>query len=90
MQDSSADGEGDRYIRSVSFSPDGVYLATGAEDKLIRVSTFFLKQVIYLYMCFSDMGYSQRKGHTSLERPRAGHLFVGVQSQWSSSSVGLG
>ncbi|KAL1932895.1 hypothetical protein VTP01DRAFT_8573 [Rhizomucor pusillus] len=37
LQDSSADGEGDRYIRSVSFSPDGVYLATGAEDKLIRI-----------------------------------------------------
>jgi glucose repression regulatory protein TUP1 len=25
------------YIRSVCFSPDGKYLATGAEDKLIRV-----------------------------------------------------
>jgi glucose repression regulatory protein TUP1 len=27
----------DLYIRSVCFSPDGRYLATGAEDKLIRV-----------------------------------------------------
>ncbi len=27
----------DLYIRSVCFSPDGVYLATGAEDKVIRV-----------------------------------------------------
>ena len=26
------------YIRSVSFSPDGLFLATGAEDKLVRVS----------------------------------------------------
>jgi glucose repression regulatory protein TUP1 len=31
-----ADG-GDLYVRSVCFSPDGRYLATGAEDKLIRV-----------------------------------------------------
>jgi glucose repression regulatory protein TUP1 len=29
--------DGDLYIRSVSFSPDGKYLATGAEDKQIRV-----------------------------------------------------
>lgn len=27
----------DLYIRSVCFSPDGKYLATGAEDKLIRI-----------------------------------------------------
>jgi WD40 repeat protein len=30
----------DLYIRSVCFSPDGKYLATGAEDKQIRVSFF--------------------------------------------------
>jgi hypothetical protein len=29
--------DGDLYIRSVCFSPDGQYLATGAEDKIIRV-----------------------------------------------------
>ena len=34
----AADGGADLYIRSVCFSPDGRYLATGAEDKLIRVS----------------------------------------------------
>ncbi|KAF5318264.1 hypothetical protein D9758_018702 [Tetrapyrgos nigripes] len=28
---------GDLYIRSVCFSPDGKFLATGAEDKLIRI-----------------------------------------------------
>lgn len=32
-------GGSDLYIRSVCFSPDGRYLATGAEDKFIRVST---------------------------------------------------
>lgn len=38
LQDESVDAVGDLYIRSVCFSPDGRYLATGAEDKLIRVS----------------------------------------------------
>ncbi|KAL8720717.1 MAG: hypothetical protein Q9225_002451 [Loekoesia sp. 1 TL-2023] len=37
LQDESVDKEGDLYIRSVCFSPDGKYLATGAEDKQIRV-----------------------------------------------------
>ncbi|KAM7207405.1 transcriptional repressor tup1 [Naviculisporaceae sp. PSN 640] len=37
LQDDSIDVSGDLYIRSVCFSPDGQYLATGAEDKLIRV-----------------------------------------------------
>lgn len=38
MNDENAQKEGDLYIRSVCFSPDGKYLATGAEDKKIRVS----------------------------------------------------
>ncbi|KAF8859675.1 WD40 repeat-like protein [Acephala macrosclerotiorum] len=37
LQDESVDSVGDLYIRSVCFSPDGRFLATGAEDKLIRV-----------------------------------------------------
>jgi glucose repression regulatory protein TUP1 len=37
LQDDSVDLAGDLYIRSVCFSPDGKYLATGAEDNLIRV-----------------------------------------------------
>ncbi|EME42870.1 hypothetical protein DOTSEDRAFT_72346 [Dothistroma septosporum NZE10] len=37
LQDNSTSSEGDLYIRSVCFSPDGRYLATGAEDKIIRV-----------------------------------------------------
>lgn len=32
-----AAGKDDLYIRSVCFSPDGKYLATGAEDKQIRI-----------------------------------------------------
>lgn len=40
--DSIVNGDGnnvgaDLYIRSVCFSPDGKYLATGAEDKVIRI-----------------------------------------------------
>lgn len=38
LQDENVSKEGDLYIRSVCFSPDGKYLATGAEDKQIRVS----------------------------------------------------
>jgi glucose repression regulatory protein TUP1 len=37
LVDESAGKAGDLYIRSVCFSPDGKYLATGAEDKQIRV-----------------------------------------------------
>jgi glucose repression regulatory protein TUP1 len=37
LQDSSLPEDGDLYIRSVCFSPNGHYLATGAEDKVIRV-----------------------------------------------------
>lgn len=37
LRDENADKDGDLYIRSVAFSHDGKYLATGAEDKLIRV-----------------------------------------------------
>lgn len=38
LQDETVEKDGDLYIRSVCFSPDGIYLATGAEDKVIRVS----------------------------------------------------
>jgi WD40 repeat protein len=38
LADEAATKAGDLYIRSVCFSPDGKYLATGAEDKQIRVS----------------------------------------------------
>ena len=39
LVDEAASKTGDLYIRSVCFSPDGKLLATGAEDKQIRVST---------------------------------------------------
>ena len=37
LKRTNAEREGDLYIRSVCFSPDGRYLATGAEDKIIRI-----------------------------------------------------
>ncbi|KAI9317623.1 WD40-repeat-containing domain protein [Dichotomocladium elegans] len=37
LQDESVQRDGDLYIRSVCFSPNGSYLATGAEDKQIRI-----------------------------------------------------
>lgn len=44
LQDENVDNQGDLYIRSVCFSPDGQYLATGAEDKLIRVWIFLFEK----------------------------------------------
>ncbi|KAI9301192.1 WD40-repeat-containing domain protein [Cunninghamella echinulata] len=37
LLDETVNREEDLYIRSVSFSPDGKHLATGAEDKQIRI-----------------------------------------------------
>jgi glucose repression regulatory protein TUP1 len=39
LADETANKTGDLYIRSVCYSPDGKFLATGAEDKQIRVSS---------------------------------------------------
>ncbi|QPG75328.1 hypothetical protein FOA43_002681 [Brettanomyces nanus] len=39
-------GSGDLYIRSVSFSPDGKFLATGAEDKIIRIWDLATRTVV--------------------------------------------
>lgn len=42
LADDSANKSGDMYICSVCFSPDGKFLATGAEDTKIRVHLLFL------------------------------------------------
>lgn len=42
----ATNANGDLYIRSVCFSPDGKLLATGAEDKLIRIWDLATKRII--------------------------------------------
>jgi glucose repression regulatory protein TUP1 len=50
LQDDNVGKENDDlYIRSVCFSPDGKFIATGAEDKQIRVS--FWDPMYYGHMC---------------------------------------
>ncbi len=53
---------GDLYIRSVCFSPDGKLLATGAEDKKIRVCIISLCHKRKLKVGSRRSGTSQRKG----------------------------
>ncbi|KAG0766203.1 hypothetical protein G6F16_001083 [Rhizopus arrhizus] len=45
LQDESSTQEGDLYIRSICFSPDGRFLATGAEDKQIRIWDIAAKRI---------------------------------------------
>ncbi|SAM04355.1 hypothetical protein [Absidia glauca] len=69
LQDESAGRDGDLYIRSVSFSPDGKFLATGAEDKQIRIWDIGKKRIRHVL-----------KGHEqdiySLEFSRDGRILV--------------
>lgn len=43
---SAKSASSDLYIRSVCFSPDGKFLATGAEDRLIRIWDIAKKQIV--------------------------------------------
>ena len=49
LADEEAPKDADLYIRSVAFSPDGKYLATGAEDNLIRLWSIAKKKVVRVF-----------------------------------------
>lgn len=48
--DPSFPKDGDLYIRSVRFSPDGEFLATGAEDQQVRVRLIPSLNILYIYV----------------------------------------
>ena len=58
LTDQSANSKGDLYIRSVCFSPDGKCLATGAEDRQIRIWDISKKKVKHLFSGHKQEIYS--------------------------------
>ncbi|KAI1906202.1 general transcription repressor [Ophidiomyces ophidiicola] len=58
LQDETANKEGDLYIRSVCFSPDGKCLATGAEDRQIRVWDIANRKIRHIFAGHENDIYS--------------------------------
>ena len=58
LQDETTPKDGDLYIRSVCFSPDGKFLATGAEDHVIRVWDITKRKVKWMLMGHEQDIYS--------------------------------
>ena len=58
LEDENSDKDGDLYIRSVCFSPDGRFLATGAEDKCIRVWDIRNRRILHTFQGHEQDIYS--------------------------------
>ncbi|KIL53808.1 hypothetical protein M378DRAFT_19534 [Amanita muscaria Koide BX008] len=58
LTDETAGKAGDLYIRSVCFSPDGKLLATGAEDKQIRIWDISKKCIVRVFDSHQQEIYS--------------------------------
>ncbi|KAJ9108607.1 hypothetical protein QFC19_002324 [Naganishia cerealis] len=58
LVDEAASQAGDLYIRSICFSPDGKYLATGAEDRQIRIWDISKKRIKHLLVGHNQEIYS--------------------------------
>ncbi|CAG8449097.1 6172_t:CDS:10 [Ambispora leptoticha] len=69
LADDNVDKTGDLYIRSVCFSPDGKYLATGAEDKQIRIWDIATQKIRNMFQGHEQDIYS-------LDFSRDGRLIV--------------
>jgi len=63
LNDDNVSQEGDLYIRAVCFSPDGKYLATGAEDRLIRIWDIARKRIRYTFEGHQQEIYSLDFSH---------------------------
>jgi WD40 repeat protein len=66
LEDEGVSQDEDLYIRAVCFSPDGKYVATAAEDGLVRVRLFFLYSTPFSrpsnpQRIHIDMGYQPTK-----------------------------
>jgi len=69
LMDEEASKTGDLYIRSVCFSPDGKLLATGAEDKQIRIWDIAKRKIRHIFDGHQQEIYS-------LDFSRDGRLIV--------------
>lgn len=92
LQDDTVSQEGDLYIRSVCFSPDGKYLATGAEDKIIRVSLderISAPSTLYSPILILGLGHLQQSRPSFIQRTRAGYLLSRLCPQWQDHRIWL-
>ncbi len=78
-----ANKDGDLYIRSVCFSPDGNYLATAAEDRQIRVSHPHISSIS---MRFTMLIYSLNC-RSGISQPAPSKMFLmGIPKQFTQST----